>query len=157
MRIYLACTVRGDRHAVDAARRACSTLEGLGHEVLTRHLLEDDVEQAEAQQPDSAVFERDLRWLAACDALVAEASGSSFGVGFEVGFVLGRASITRQRVVVLYDASCRAMVSRLISGTVDPRCRTLAYRSLEEIGPFLAAQFEVVPPDPARPRTGRPA
>ncbi len=141
MRIYLACTVRGDRQALAAARCACSVLEALGHEVLTRHLLEDDVEEAEGQQPESAVFERDMAWLAACDALVAEASGSSYGVGFEVGFVLARARQSGQRVFVLYDASRRTMVSRLISGNIDPRCRTLAYDNLGEIEAFLAAQF----------------
>ncbi len=142
MRIYLACTVRGDRSALDAARRACSTLETLGHQVLTRHLLEDDVEEAEGRQPDSAVFERDVQWLTACEALVAEASGSSFGVGFEVGFVLARAPRTRQRVFVLYDASRSAAVSRLISGNVDPCCRTLAYQSVAEIERFLVSHFQ---------------
>ncbi len=148
MRIYLACTVRGDRHAIDVARRACSTLEALGHDVLTRHLLEDDVEEVEGRQPDSLVFERDIQWLTACDALVAEASGSSSGVGFEVGFVLARARQSGQRLVVLYDASRRSAVSRLISGNVDPHCRTLAYRSIEDIAPFLVTLFQ--PADGAR-------
>jgi hypothetical protein len=34
--------------------------------------------------------------------LVAEAFGSSYGVGFEVGYVIGRAASTGQRVVLLY-------------------------------------------------------
>ncbi len=144
MRIYLACTVRGDRRTVAAARRACSTLEALGYQVLTRHLLEDNVEEAEALKPDSAVFERDIRWLTACDALVAEASGSSFGVGFEVGFVLARAAQTGQRVIVLYDAARRTAVSRMISGNDHPHCRTLAYESLDDIEPFLVTQFQPI-------------
>ena len=38
--------------------------------------------------------------LSRCDVLVAEASGSSYGVGFEVGYILGRARATGQRVVL---------------------------------------------------------
>src|SRR5712692_9832006 len=112
MRIYLACTVRGDRSGVLAGRAICERLEHHGHEVQTKHLLADDVESAEAQLTEGDVFRRDLDWLARCDVLVAEASGSSYGVGFEVGFVLGRAAATGQRVVLLYNVARRDKVSR---------------------------------------------
>ena len=139
MRIYLACTVRGDRGTVSAARHIHDCLVRLGHEVLTGHLLEDDVDTAESQLRDTEVFSRDLAWLESAGAIVAEASGSSYGVGFEVGYLLGRAAQTGQRVVLLYDASRRGKVSRLISGLSDPRARVLDYESPEEIEPFLRA------------------
>jgi hypothetical protein len=43
--------------------------------------------------------------LSQCDVLIAGASGSSLGVGFEVGYVLGRAAQTNQRVVMLHNAA----------------------------------------------------
>ena len=95
MNIYLACTVRGDRGAVGAIRLLADLLEQLGHTVLTRHLLLDDVDAQEGQLSEREVFERDLRWLEAADVLIAEASGSSYGVGFEVGYVVGRAAQDR--------------------------------------------------------------
>ena len=58
--------------------------------------------------------------------LVAEASGSSYGVGFEVGYVLGRAQASGQRVVLLYDTARRDKVSRLITGNDDARARRSA-------------------------------
>jgi hypothetical protein len=137
MRIYLACTVRGDRGAVSTARHIHDCLVGLGHEVLTSHLLDDDVDSAESRLSDREVFLRDLAWLESAGAIVAEASGSSYGVGFEVGYLLGRATHTGQRVVVLYDASRRSQVSRMLSGLADPRAQMLAYASPDEIGPFL--------------------
>ena len=82
MKIYLACTVRGDRGGVAAGRAMCERLHTLGHEVLTTHLLADGVDEAEAMLPEADVFRRDLGWLEGCDVLVAEASGSSYGVGF---------------------------------------------------------------------------
>jgi nucleoside 2-deoxyribosyltransferase len=137
MRIYLACTVRGDRGTVTAARHIHDCLVRLGHEVLTAHLLDDDVDAAESRLGDADVFSRDLAWLESADAIVAEASGSSYGVGFEVGYLLGRAAHTGQRVIVLYDASRRGKISRLVSGLSDPRARVLAYDSIVEIHPFL--------------------
>jgi hypothetical protein len=137
MRIYLACTVRGDRGTLATARHIHDCLVRLGHEVLTAHLLDEDVDTAESRLGDRDVFLRDLAWVEAADAIVAEASGSSYGVGFEVGYTLGRAAQTRQRVFVLYDASRRGKVSRLISGMDDSRAHVLAYESPAEIGPFL--------------------
>jgi nucleoside 2-deoxyribosyltransferase len=141
MRIYLACTVRGDRSAVEAARRLAAGLRRRGHDILTGHLLDDDVDQLEGRLSSEAVFERDLEWLQACDALVAEASGSSYGVGFEVGYVAARAPVTGQKVFLLYDARRRSSVSRMISGNVNPNCRVLAYSSLEDIDAFVTGNF----------------
>ena len=143
MRIYLACTVRGERGGVLAGRAICERLQAHGHEVLTTHLLADDVERAESSLTEEDVFRRDLDWLSRCDALVAEASGSSYGVGFEVGYILGRARATGQRVWLLYDASRQQLVSRLIVGNCDNACTTFAYRSTEELTAFIDQHFHV--------------
>jgi len=137
MRIYLACTVRGERSGVLAGRAICQRLQQLGHEVLTTHLLAEDVESAEAQLTEQQVYRRDIDWLSQCDVLVAEASGSSYGVGFEVGYLIGRARETGQRVWLVYDAARRHAVSRLISGNCDDACTTFAYDSIEDLTPFI--------------------
>jgi len=78
--------------------------------------------------------------------LVAEASGSSYGVGFEVGYVLGRARHTGQQIVLLYDQQRRQSISRLISGNCDVACcTTFGYRSLEELTAFVDRHFAVSP------------
>jgi hypothetical protein len=143
--IYLACTVRGDRGAVGVARALADALECMGHTILTRHLLDDDVEGAEASLTERAVFERDMRWLDSADILVAEASGSSYGVGFEVGYVLGRSDVTGQRVLLLYDAARRPLVSRLIAGNVHPSCTTYPYRDAEDLLRFISTFLAPVP------------
>jgi len=133
MQIYLACTVRGDREAIAGLRALAANLESAGHTILTKHLLHDDVETAEAALTERAVYERDIEWLTACDVLIADASGSSFGVGFEVGYVLGRADRTNQRVLLLYRGDRRDRISRMIVGNAHPRCRTLAYRDAADL------------------------
>ena len=138
MDIYLACTVRGDRGGLASARALADLLEQHGHTVLTRHLLADDVEAAESTLTERDVFERDLRWLNAADLLIAEASGSSFGVGFEVGYVLGRADRTGQRVLLLYDSTRRANVSRLIAGNAHSACTTYPYRDGADLMQFVS-------------------
>jgi nucleoside 2-deoxyribosyltransferase len=141
MTVYLACTVRGDRNGVVAGRAICERLQALGHAVLTTHLLAEDVDRAEAQLSEEDVYTRDLDWLSQCDVLVAEASGSSYGVGFEVGYVLGRASQTGQRVVLLYDAARRHAVSRLIVGNRDAQCTSFGYASIGDLMAFIDRYF----------------
>jgi nucleoside 2-deoxyribosyltransferase len=141
MVIYLACTVRGDRGGVLAGRAIAARLEAHGHTVLTTHLLADDVNAAESALTEAEVYARDLAWLSRCDALVAEASGSSYGVGFEVGYVLGRAAGSGQRVVLLYDAARHGAISRLITGNRDAACTTFGYASTEELTAFIDARF----------------
>lgn len=127
MVIYLACTVRGDRGAVEALRALVDRLEAGGHRILTKHLLDDNVETAEARLSEQAVYQRDIGWLEACDLLIADASGSSYGVGFEVGYVLGRAHESRQRVILLYRSARKDHISRLIAGNAHPGCTVIPY------------------------------
>ena len=145
MRVYLACTVRGDRGGVLAARAIAERLRALGHEVLTSHLLEDGVDDSEASQSEREVFQRDRAWLDACDAVVAETSGSSWGVGFEVGYVTGRAASTGQRVFVLYDVARRHLVSRLMVGYNDKHGAACEYRTLDDVRAFIDAHFSTEP------------
>jgi hypothetical protein len=141
MTIYLACTVRGDRGGLAAARRIAGRLRALGHEILTGHLLADDVETTEAALSEQQVYERDRAWLDACEALVVEASGSSYGVGFEVGYVTGRASETGQRVLVLYDAARRAALSRLVTGYTGPGGVAVGYENLDDLARIIDREF----------------
>ena len=139
MNIYLACTVRGDRGAVAGLRSLVTSLEDAGHTILTKHLLEDNVDGAESALTERAVYERDIAWLDACDVLIADASGSSFGVGFEVGYVLGRSDRTETRVVLLYRAGRRDQISRLIVGNAHPRCETLSYEDGSDLSRLVGA------------------
>lgn len=137
MNIYLACTVRGDRGALSATRALAALLERHGHTVLTKHLLEDDVDSVESALTERDVFERDMRWLTAADLVVAEASGSSYGVGFEVGYVLGRAQHSGQRVLLLVSAERRPFVSRLITGTSHDACTVHTYTDQDDLLRFV--------------------
>jgi len=145
MKVYLGCTVRGDRSTVEAARHISRRLQDAGHEVLTTHLLLDDVEGAEKRLSSRDVYERDVAWLESSDVLVAEASGSSYGVGFEVGYLLGRAPQTGQRAVVFYRRDRHDAISRLVSGLTGDHVKVFAYDSTEEIDRALDATLLAKP------------
>lgn len=140
--------MRGDRGAVADLRALVTGLEADGHEILTKHLLEDGVDTAEARLTEREVYERDIEWLEACDVLVADASGSSFGVGFEVGYILGRSDRSNQRVVLLYRTDRQPVISRLISGNSHLRCANVPYRDSSELSARVRALLGPRPPRP---------
>ena len=141
MRLYLACTIRGNRDALAVVRALCDRLEHHGHDVLTRRFLADDADSTEGQLTEREVFLRDIAWLDACDALVAEASGSSYGVGFEVGYVLGRAERTGQKVYLLFDEARRPQISRMIAGASHEACVAVGYRTTGDVVRFVDEHF----------------
>jgi nucleoside 2-deoxyribosyltransferase len=130
MKVYFGFTVAGDRSSLTAARRMVELLESMGHEVLTRHLVEDNAAQLDRSLPAAAVFERDMNWLRQCDLFIAEVSGSSFGLGYEAGYVLGSSD---KKAVLFYRRDAAARISLLITGNTHPNCLLVPYSEPEEM------------------------
>ena len=99
MTIYFGFTVAGDRSGLEVARTIVRVLKELGHEVLTRHLIDDNASEADRRISAQEVYHRDMAWLEESQMFIAEASGSSFGLGFEAGYTLGS---TEKRVALLF-------------------------------------------------------
>ena len=134
MKIYFGFTVAGDRSSLDAARRIVELIEALGHEVLTRHLVRDDAWDADRLISPQDVYRRDMRWLQECDLFMAEASGSSFGLGFETGYLLGA---TPKSAVLFYRRESEKRISLLITGNCHPGCKLVPYSEIEEVEAFI--------------------
>src|SRR6266851_5739936 len=134
MKIYFGFTVAGDRSSIDTARKVVHQLEEMGHEVLTRHLVSDNAWEADRSISPQDVFRRDMAWLEQCELFIAEVSGSSFGLGFETGYLLGA---TNKRVILLYRRELEGKVSLLISGNSHANCTLIPYNSVDEIENFI--------------------
>src|SRR6202007_573355 len=109
--------IAGNRSAIDTARRVVWLLEQLGREVLTRHLVEDNAWEADRRISAEEVYRRDMAWLEQCELFIAEVSGSSFGLGFETGYLLGA---THKKVVLFYRRDVETKISLLITGITHP-------------------------------------
>jgi len=128
MKIYFGFTVAGDRSSIDAARRIVGLLQERGHEVLTEHLVHDNAWSQDRLMPAQHVYERDMKWLEQCDLFLAEVSGSSFGLGFEAGYLLGGSS---KRVILFYKRVIADKISLLITGNSYPNCILVPYTDVE--------------------------
>jgi len=130
MNVYFGFTVAGNRSSLEAAKRIVSVLQSMGHEVLTSHLVREDVWEADRSVAAEEIFARDMKWLDQCDLFVAEVSGSSFGLGFETGYLLGA---TKKRIILLYQRKAERQISLLITGNTHPNCVLIPYSKLEEL------------------------
>ena len=137
MNIYFGFPVVGDRSSFATASVIVELLESMGHVVLTRHLVQEDAWEADRLIAPQQVYQRDMTWLAACDCLMAEVSGSSFGLGFETGYLLGA---TEKDVVLFYRREVESKISLLITGNTHPRCTLVPYSAVEEIRAFVASR-----------------
>jgi nucleoside 2-deoxyribosyltransferase len=91
-------------------RAITRTLLADGHQVPTAHLAESNVLDLEKVVAPQEVYARDVAWIQAADALIAEVSVPSHGVGYEVCFALNLG----KPVLCLYQQG--RPVSKMITG-----------------------------------------
>jgi nucleoside 2-deoxyribosyltransferase len=126
MNIYFACSITGGREFESVYQEFTDTLLSDGHEVPTAHLAGSNVMSLERVIDPREVYERDVIWIRACDALIAEVSVPSHGVGYEIGFALG------QGKPVLCLAQAGRTVSKMITGNSHPSLAVNFYQNTAE-------------------------
>jgi 2'-deoxynucleoside 5'-phosphate N-hydrolase len=126
MNIYFACSITGGRAYQSVYKAIVRALLAEGVEVPTAHLAETGVVNEEKIVAPETVYARDAAWMRAADALVAEVSVPSHGVGYEIGFALGLG----KPVLCLYERE--RPVSKMITGNPDPRLQVIPYSSAED-------------------------
>ena len=126
MNIYFACSITGGREFEAVYQEIVAALTADGHEIPTSHLAQSDVMDNERELMPQDVYERDVNWIKKCDALIAEVSVPSHGVGYEIGYALN----IGKPVLCLHQKERR--VSKMISGNQDAALSTQAYASVKE-------------------------
>lgn len=86
MRVYVAVPLTHDRYR-ERAQYICESLRDAGAEVTSPWVAEDDPKQALIPQE---VYDRDVLAVAESDAVVAEVSAPSLGIGMEIMAALSK-------------------------------------------------------------------
>ena len=110
MRVYLcAAMTNADRKLADITA-LLAAVEEAGHQVPTRHIAAHNARELDLGLTDQELASRDLAWLEAADAVVAEVTTPSHGVGVEVTHAVH----VGKPVLVIHREG--AVVSRLLTG-----------------------------------------
>ena len=127
MKIYFAGAIRGGRQDASTYHAMIAHLQTHA-EVLTEHVGNKALSDGgEHDLTDKEIHARDLAWLEECDAVVAEVTTPSLGVGYELGI----AEKLGKPVLCLFDAGNRNYrLSAMLSG--NPRVTVVRYQELKE-------------------------
>ncbi|XP_040905095.1 2'-deoxynucleoside 5'-phosphate N-hydrolase 1 [Toxotes jaculatrix] len=117
MKIYFCGSIRGGRDDAHLYRKIVDKLQSYGT-VLTEHVssttLTDRGEDASAAG-DKFIHDRDMDWLQQSDAVVAEVTQPSLGVGYELGQVVAM----KKKTLCLFRPSSGRALSAMIRGADD--------------------------------------
>lgn len=127
MKIYFAGAIRGGRQDTSTYHAMIAHLQTHG-EVLTEHVGNKALSDGgEHDLSDKEIHARDLAWLEECDAVVAEVTTPSLGVGYE----LGVAEKLGKQILCLFDAANSDFrLSAMLSG--NPRATVARYQTLKD-------------------------
>ncbi len=126
MNIYFSCSITGGRAEEKIYQAIVKEMLDRGHEVPTAHLSSPDVMEMENVVDPVEIFDRDMKWLRECDAVVAEVSSPSHGVGYEVAYAL----MLKKPVFCCYKRGKK--VSKIITGNTSPGLKVAEYENDEE-------------------------
>jgi hypothetical protein len=135
MRIYFCGSIRGGRDDRHLYHELVGLL-GCHGIVLSEHVATATLTAAgEVEVGDATVFRRDKRRLRQADAVVAEVTVPSTGVGMELGY----ADEWRKPTLCLFRAGHDRRLSAMVGGC--PSFRVVQYSALAELPPILDGFF----------------
>jgi nucleoside 2-deoxyribosyltransferase len=127
LNIYFSCSITGGRNDQQIYKTITNLLLASGHIVPTAHLADANIFVLEGVLSPEQTYLRDCQWVEECDALVAEASTPSHGVGYEIALALSLG----KPVLCCYQKGVR--VSKMLSGNTANGYTRLEYATEEEL------------------------
>ena len=139
MKIYFAGSIRGGRDDAALYQRIIALLSEHGT-VLTEHVgSEEMTPTGEDTLSDEEIYARDMAWLTKADAVIAEVTTPSHGVGYEVA----QARALGKPALCIYRPSAGRRLSAMLAG--DPLLQCEGYESLDQLEPILARFLRTIP------------
>ena len=123
-KIYFACSIAGGRDYAFVYKDFVEVMKAAGVEVIGEVFADPLLEAELGTDPDSSprhIWERDSRWLSRADAVIAEATQPSLGVGYQIA----RSEALKKPVLVLFYKKSVKRFSWMISGS--PNIETFEY------------------------------
>lgn len=127
MNIYFSCSLTGGRQDEHIYAFIVDRLLEKGHIVPTEHLARPEVMRLEEVVRADEVYQRDIAWIQAADAIIAEVSTPSHGVGYEIAYALHLG----KPVLCCHQRGVK--VSKMLTGNDSEGLQVAPYESREEL------------------------
>lgn len=132
MIIYCAGPIRGNDTYKESLKKIIEYIEGLGNTVLSEF---SDKFSSTIPLTDKQKYKRDLKWIDGSKCMIAEVSGPSLGVGFELSYAL----LQRKLPVLALHNSDVQQISAMVLGCDSPLLTVQKYRDDEDMKNIINA------------------
>ena len=126
MIIYCAGPIRGNLTYQESFKKIIEYVENLGHSVLSEL---SGKFSSSIPLTDKQIYKRDLKWIDGSKVMIAEASGPSLGVGFEISYAIFQRKLP---VLALYKLEVQ-QISAMIMGSDSPLLSVQKYQDDEDM------------------------
>ena len=126
MIVYCAGAIKGDITYQKYYKELISLVKVLNHTAISE--LNKEFKEPEPIS-DNQIYERDINWLKESDVMIAEVSGPSLGVGYEIAIAL---NVIKIPVLALLNSGVKK-ISSIIAGCTSELFILREYKDPEEI------------------------
>lgn len=123
-KVYFACSIRGGRDDADVYQELVSIIKKYA-EVLTEVFADKKLTPAGMSEPSGDIWSNDIRWIGQADAVIAEVTNPSLGVGYEIA----KAEKMGKPVLCLFRPEGEKRLSAMIQGS--PSATVVEYRQMK--------------------------
>jgi nucleoside 2-deoxyribosyltransferase len=131
-KVYFACSIRGGRDDAELYAELVQIIKEKA-EVLTEIFADKKLTPQGMNKPAREIWETDLAWVREADAVIAEVTNPSLGVGYEIA----KAEEWGKPVLALYRPQPERKLSAMILGS--PHVTNHEYRTTAEAADIIAS------------------
>ena len=128
-KIYFACSIRGGRDSADTYEQIVILLNQKAT-ILTEIFADQKLTESGMNKPSEDIWSIDTAWVKKSNALVAEVTQPSLGVGYEIAL----AESLGKPILCLYKKNSKKL-SAMLEGC--PNAKILSYDNLEQVTPDI--------------------
>jgi 2'-deoxynucleoside 5'-phosphate N-hydrolase len=125
MKIYFACSIRGGRNDADTYAQLAEHIKSRAT-LLTEIFADGKLTSQGMNKPSTDIWSIDIAWVKESDAIIAEVTSPSLGVGYEIA----KAEEWGKPVLALFRDDSSRKLSAMIDGS--PNTKTVYYTTLAE-------------------------
>jgi len=123
-KIYFACSIRGGRNDATVYKKLVEIINQHA-KVLTEIFADKKLTAAGMKEPAGDIWSNDIKWIEQADAIIAEVTNPSLGVGYEIA----KAEKTGKPILCLFRPEGERKLSAMIQGS--PSATVVEYRQLK--------------------------
>lgn len=126
MIIYCAGPMRGNTTFHENYSEIVRIVESLGHTALSE---KSSKFSSTVLLSDKQIYTRDVKWIDGSKIMIAEVSGPSLGVGFEISYAL---FVKKIPVLAVYHSNA-GQISSMISGCPNPLLQLKKFSDIDDL------------------------